>query len=171
MEALDHLAVMALIWERNRARRTRVGQLIEAAKDDGDAAALALLAQEAAAWAGGRTGVEATMVVPVPSSPDRPNLLVPAVAAAIAAEFGISLVAALERRQSTPRLRDLEPAQRPAVAAAADYRVVTPVEGERVLLIDDVVLTGTTLEHLAALLRAHGAERVQASVLARSRRA
>ena len=30
MEALDHLAVMALIWERNRARRTRVGQLIEA---------------------------------------------------------------------------------------------------------------------------------------------
>ena len=52
MEALDHLAVMALIWERNRARRTRVGQLIEAAKDNGDAAALAVLAQEAAAWAG-----------------------------------------------------------------------------------------------------------------------
>ena len=100
MEALDHLAVMALIWERNRARRTRVGQLIEAAKDNGDAAALAVLAQEAAAWAGGRTGVEATMVVPVPSSPDRPNLLVPAVAAAIAAEFGISLVGALERRRA-----------------------------------------------------------------------
>ncbi len=170
MAALERVDVMASVWEPDRRARTREGRLIEAAKDRGDDAAVALLAEQAAAWGSGLGDVDGVVVVPVPPSPDRPNRLVPAVAAALAATWQVPLIAAVERHAVTARLRDLEPAERADAAAAADYRLVHEVEGVGVVLVDDVVLTGTTLEHLASILRGHGAAPVRAAVLARSRR-
>ena len=53
---------------------------------------------------------------------------------------------------------------------AADYEVVEDVEGRHVVLVDDVVLSGTTLSHVADLLLAAGAASVQPIAIARSRR-
>ena len=43
--------------------------------------------------------------------------------------------------------------------------------GRMVLLVDDVMTTGATLDELARTLKAHGAARVEACVLARALRA
>jgi predicted amidophosphoribosyltransferase len=52
----------------------------------------------------------------------------------------------------------------------ADYEVVEDVGGRHVVLIDDVVLSGTTLDHVADLLLAAGAASVRPIAIARSRR-
>ncbi|NDH85331.1 MAG: hypothetical protein EBY65_10800 [Acidimicrobiia bacterium] len=67
-------------------------------------------------------------------------------------------------------MRDLDSSERPAVVRAADYEVVEEVEGRHVVLVDDVVLSGTTLSHVADLLLAAGAASVRPVAIARSRR-
>jgi predicted amidophosphoribosyltransferase len=42
------------------------------------------------------------------------------------------------------------------------------VRGRRIVLVDDVVTTGATLESAAAVLKAAGAKRVEAIVFARA---
>ena len=171
MVRLERLDVMASMWVPDRAERTRIGRLVEAAKDRGDDAAVALLASEVAEWAGGLSIDADAVVVPVPPSPDRPNRLVPAIAAALGARWGLPVRAAIERYAITPRLRDLEPAERRDAAIAGDYRLVGRLDASSVVLVDDVVLTGTTLEHVAGVLCDGGASRVVAVAVARSRRA
>ena len=168
---LARIDVMGSVWFPDRRERTRLGRLVEAAKDRGDDAAVALVANEAHDWALGREAPSDVVVVPVPPSPDRPNRLVPAVAEAIGRAWSCPVVAAIERHAATPRLRDLDPAERPAAALAADYRLTGSITAGEVVLVDDVILTGTTLEHLGAVLRAGGAATVSAAVVARARRA
>lgn len=172
MVRLERLDVMTSVWEPDRSERTHVGELIRAAKERSDRAAIASLVQEARQWA---TSLDLeldadTLVVPIPSSPDRPNLLVPAVAAALGQQWGKAVGAVVERHAVTPRLRDLELGERPGVAAAGDYRFVGDAAVSSIILVDDVVLTGTTLDHVSGILRTAGVERVMAVVLARSRR-
>jgi len=69
-----------------------------------------------------------------------------------------------------PRRRDLEPERRAEVAASAGYRVRGPVAGRQIVVIDDVVLTGTTLDAVAACLHDAGAASVTAAAAARTRR-
>jgi predicted amidophosphoribosyltransferase len=76
----------------------------------------------------------------------------------------------IERRTSTRSLREVEPADRLETARAAGYTVAPIVPGTTVVLVDDVVLTGTTLSHLAGCLRSAGATGVVGVVAARSRR-
>ena len=78
---------------------------------------------------------------------------------------------ALTRGEATARLRDTPLQQRLAVVEAAGYEVKSPVGGHGIVLVDDVVLTGTTLRYLAQLLQEAGATRVTAVVAARTRRA
>jgi predicted amidophosphoribosyltransferase len=170
MAGLERVDVMAPMWMPDRAERTRIGRLIEAAKDRGDDAAVALLAQEAGDWARDLPHGNAVTVVPVPPSPDRPNRLVPAVALALADAWDAPMAELVERHAATQRLREVDPSLRAEVAVAGDYRLAGPVEGAAIVLVDDVVLTHTTLEHVATILRAGGAAAVSAAVLARSRR-
>lgn len=170
MVGLDRIDVMASMWQPERAERTRVGRLVEAAKDRGDDAAVALLASEAGDWASGLAIAADAVVVPVPPSPDRPNRLVPAIAAAVGTAVGAPVLDLVERHAVTPRLRDFEPSSRREIAVAADYRLAGMALTGSVVLVDDVVLTGTTLEQVAAVLRDGGVRRVSAVVVARSRR-
>ncbi|MEZ5168428.1 MAG: phosphoribosyltransferase family protein, partial [Acidimicrobiales bacterium] len=95
---------------------------------------------------------------------------VPALARAVADAVDRPCAPLLERRHRTALLRDTAPEDRVALVAAAGYRVTGSVDGASVVLVDDVVLTGTTLEHLASLLVAAGARGVDAVVACRTRR-
>ena len=156
MTKLRHIDVLGTIWHTDRHERTSLGRIVD----------------EIHSWvAGGGLMVEPdAIVVGIPSSPDRPNLLVTAVARAIATATGSVSVDAVVRHRVTVRLRDLDPTERPATVLAADYEVVEDVGGRHVVLVDDVVLSGTTLDHVADLLLAAGVASVRPVAIARSRR-
>ena len=172
MTESPHIDVLGTIWHTDRHERTPLGRLVEAAKDCDDSTARTRIVDEIYAWvaSGGLLVEPDAIVVGIPSSPDRPNHLVSAVARAVAAANGSTPVDAVVRRRATVRLRDLDSSERPAVVRAADYEVVEDVEGRHVVLVDDVVLSGTTLSHVADLLLAAGAASVQPIAIARSRR-
>jgi len=50
----------------------------------------------------------------------------------------------------------------------ASFMVVRPVAGAHIVLIDDVITTGASLESAAAVLKAAGAARIEAVVFARA---
>ena len=158
------------IWHDDRDERTPLGRLVEAAKDRDDDAAVALVAAQVAEWAAGHAVERGSVVVGVPASPDRPNRLVPAVARSLESAWGVVHDDAVVRHRATVRLRELAPAERPAMVAEADYEVVGGIEGRPVVLVDDVVLSGTTLGHVADLLVAAGASSVRLVAVARARR-
>ena len=93
-------------------------------------------------------------------------MLASSLAAAGAGEYRPSLIV---KSNPTPRMRHLDPERRPEVAASAGYRANEPVAGRHIVVIDDVVLTGTTLNAVAACLHDAGAASVTAAAAARTR--
>ncbi|OUN24164.1 amidophosphoribosyltransferase [Flavonifractor sp. An82] len=92
-------------------------------------------------------------------------------ASAAALELGEVAVETLRKDRNTEAQSGLtEEAQRRANVLGA-YSPVDPslVEGKRVLIIDDVVTTGSTLSECARVLRTMGAEDVVCAALARAR--
>lgn len=156
--------------------RTEVGELVHRAKDSGDEAAAAELGRRLVRLAGRSLPPQAglvPLVVGVPSHPapavDLPAILAAALAAAGIGEHRPGL---LVRRCRTPKLRDIaaDPARRYDMAAEAGYEVTEPVASRSVVLVDDVILTGTTLRFIAAKLRTAGAASVTAAAAARTHR-
>ena len=88
-----------------------------------------------------------------------------ALGAGVADALGATLVGALARTRALDQ-RELSRASR-AANVAGSFAAVAPVEG-RVLLVDDVMTTGATLDACAAALLAAGAEAVRCAVLARA---
>lgn len=172
MTAPQPVEVLGTIWHADRDERTPLGRLVEAAKDRDDDAAVALVAAEVAEWAAGRAepAARGSVVVGIPASPDRPNRLVPAVARSLASAWGVVHDDAVVRHRATVRLRELAPSERPAMVEEADYEVVGGIDGRPVVLVDDVVLSGTTLGYVADLLLAAGASSVRLVAVARARR-
>ncbi|MCY4663566.1 MAG: phosphoribosyltransferase family protein [Acidimicrobiaceae bacterium] len=165
-------------WHPDRDERTGIGLLIHRAKDLADAGAAQELAERFASLANAlpeATGDLPRLVAPVPYTPlpagdgDRPQLaelLAASLAAAGAGEYRPHLVV---KRNPTPRLRHVDPERRAEVAASAGYRAREPVAGRHVVVVDDVVLTGATLEAVTACLHDAGAVSVTAAVAAHTR--
>lgn len=94
------------------------------------------------------------------------------IARELARESGLRLVDALARpRGGVPSWRLGRGGRRASLAGAFAARPGAAVAGRRVLLIDDVCATGTTLEECARALRAAGATDVVAYAFARAGRA
>lgn len=91
-------------------------------------------------------------------------------AAEAARSRGVPVLRALRRRRHTPTQTGLTHAQRRKNIAGAFTLTGKPVEGLRLLLVDDVMTTGATLSVCAALLRRAGARSVLAATLARTDR-
>lgn len=167
--SVDEMLVFGQYWDEHGSR-TAVGDLVAHAKDDREADATLALARLVGEWATGLSLPADPIVTAVPPNPARPDHLAATLAAAVAVALEAPLVLdLLERRFPTPRLRDTAVAARPAMADAAGY-VADPVAiGRNVVILDDVVLTGTTLGHLAQRLLDAGAESVTPLVAARTR--
>ena len=168
---LDALHVLADYWEPDRAERTMVGDLVHSAKDHQDEAAARRLAALVADLARYRFEISGRPVLvgavparPVPSV-HLPTMLGRAVAAAGVGEWAPDLIT---RSRASARLRDVEPVERPALARAAGYRCEPVGADTLVVIVDDVVLTGTTLGHVARCVRAAGAAAVAGLAAARS---
>ena len=178
---MDTAEVYALgdYWQPDRAERTEIGELVHRAKDHSDADAEQELAERFASLARilpDTPDNSPRLVVPVPPNPtpageDRrrtlTQLLAEALAAAGAGECRADLVV---KRNATPRLRQIDPERRPQVAAEAGYRATEQATGRHVVVVDDVILTGTTLTAIATCLHDAGAASVIAVVAARTRR-
>ncbi len=141
--------------------------------DPAPAAACAELVRRAAERAAGALGAP-DRVVPVPLHPRRlaRRGMNPAaeLARAAARHLGCPLdPLALERRRDTPSQTGLSRRARLANVRGA-FRARHPLPG-RILLVDDVVTTGSTLEAAAAARRAAGARAVAAACAARTPRA
>ena len=173
------LCALGDYWRPDRDERTEIGELVHRAKDQADPGAATELAERFAILDRALPepdGGLPRLVAPVPSTPapdgnhDRPHLadlLAASLARAGAGEYRPGLVA---KTNPTPRLRQVDPERRAEVAASAGYRANEPVTGRHIALVDDVVLTGTTLTAVAACLRQAGAASVTAAVAARTRR-
>lgn len=75
---------------------------------------------------------------------------------------------ALERtRQTTPQIELTGPQRRQNVRGAFTVSKSAEIHGRAILLVDDVMTTGATLDECARVLRRHGATRVVAYTLAR----
>ena len=156
--------------------RTEVGELVHRAKDSSDEAAaaelghrLARLVRRSLPAQAGPLPLVAGVLSHLAPAVDLPAVLAEALVAAGIGEHRPGLIV---RRHRTQKLRDLGPdaAQRLDAVAAAGYEVTEPVAGRAVVLVDDVILTGTTLRFIAAKLQAAGADSVTAAAVARTRR-
>ena len=77
----------------------------------------------------------------------------------------------LEKRKNTVKQSTLGSAEQRRANIAGAYRALekAPIAGRRVLLIDDIVTTGSTLSECARTLKEAGAAKVFCAALARSR--
>ncbi len=97
------------------------------------------------------------------------------IARSLAAELGLPMAGVLGRRRATPAQSRLSRAERRrnlddafALRQRPWAGVATTCTGRRVLLVDDVTTTGTTLQTAAACLRRAGAVTVTALTVART---
>ncbi len=170
---------MGAHWLPDLSDLSAIGHLVNRAKDLADADAadelcemLGEFARHEPLLAGhpSRSG-DATIVVPVPPNPTARDHLAPRLATAVATALDLPVDHELAiRRHPTRRLRDTEVSQRQVTAERAGYEVTRPMEGANVVLVDDVVMTGTTLGHLAEILTRAGAARIDAVVATRTTR-
>lgn len=119
-----------------------------------------------------RLGAHDLVVVPMPLARDR---LVERgynqaleLARPLAHRLGLPLaIDGLVRRRSTPRQAGLSARERRRNVRGA-FSASTAVKGRRVLLVDDVMTTGSTLRECARVLRRAGASEVGVVVVARA---
>ena len=104
-----------------------------------------------------------TIIVPVPMHPIRRILRgfnsSERLARVLASETGVPMANALKRLRNTPQQSRLSAEERRSNLRNA-FAAVRPLEGERILLTDDVRTTGTTARECARTLLAAGAKSV-----------
>ena len=160
---------MGAYWSHDADVASPLGRLLSAAKDHRDEVALDELRRRFVAFVADLELAADPLVIAVPPGPDRGAHPVPELARAVAEQLGVPVAPVLDRRHDTPRLRDTPIEERRAVVEAAGYVVTGDVGGRSVVLVDDVVLTETTLAFLAELLVGAGAGSVVAVVACRHR--
>ena len=112
-----------------------------------------------------RSEVAADLVTFVPIHPEKKRLRgydqAQLMAEQVGRSLGISCVGCLERTRKTAAMKNMSEEQRNQnVAGAFDWKGDMPLLGKRVILVDDIVTTGSTAEACASVLRRAGAKDV-----------
>ena len=165
---LDECWAMDNHWAGQQ--RTRLGDLLYTAKytaPAGDPHAASLLAQEFGAWCAalsrmGKSRIgRAQLVVPVPPKPRKPGVDLPwELARAAASGLGIDVRRDVLRKwKRTPQVKSLDRAVRPSTLDGV-FTVDGPLPGMAFVVVDDLVMTGSTFGEIARVLRRRGARLV-----------
>ena len=166
---LSSVHVMGPYWRDDADQRSPLGTLVSEAKDLGDPVALGRLRRQLCGFVAGLDLGACPLVVAVPPGPHREAHPVPALASSVASGLGVVLDHVLDRAHDAPRLRGTSIEGRRHAVEAAGYVVTGDVVGRSVVLVDDVILTGTTLGFVAELLLEAGAAEIRAVVVCRTR--
>lgn len=116
---------------------------------------------------------EFDVIVPIPTNPsrlvDRGFAIPETLAVAVSSALGRPTAQALSLTKPTNDLRQISPHQRRREIRDA-FAVERPqlVEGKRVLLVDDILTTGATIQEAAKVVLEAEAQQVRAIVLART---
>jgi len=85
----------------------------------------------------------------------------------VGSALGLEVIRLLERSRPTTAQSSLSHEERRRNVRGAFRATDGRLHGEEIVLVDDILTTGYTLSECAAALKAHGAGRVTACVLAR----
>ncbi|MDT8383546.1 MAG: ComF family protein [Gammaproteobacteria bacterium] len=145
--------------------------LLQGLKFNGRLAQARLLGELMADWLGAVVEAPPDQLIPVPLHAarlrERGFNQALELARPIARQFGLPLnIHGVRRRRATPPQSDLSRQQRLKNIRGA-FEVVQPL-GAHVVIIDDVMTTGSTADELARTLLGAGAERVEVWVCARA---
>lgn len=114
---------------------------------------------------------ETTLVIPIPTATKRIRQRGFDQAALIAQTFAtqrqLPLHPLLYRTSSVDLVGKSRPQRIEAMAKSLGISHAEQLKGKNIILIDDVLTTGATLEAAAALLRQHGVKHVDAAIVAR----
>ncbi len=109
-------------------------------------------------------------VVPPPPSLHRTKQPAALIASGVAASLGVpSLAAAAVKATATPQMKNVALHERGPLLSAAIQAGTDAVQGRRVLLIDDLWETGSTLRRVAEVLGQMGATEVRALAMTRTK--
>lgn len=109
-------------------------------------------------------------VVPPPPSLHRSKQPAVLIAAGVATALGVpSLAAAAVKTTATPQMKNFPLHERAPLLSAAIQSGTDAVQGQRILLIDDLWETGSTLRRVAEVLRSMGAIEVRALAMTRTK--
>ncbi len=109
-------------------------------------------------------------VVPPPPSLHRTKQPAVQIAAGMAGALGVpSLAAAAVKATATPQMKNVPLHERGPLLSAAIQAGTEAVQGRRVLLVDDLWETGSTLRRVAEVLGQMGATEVRALVITRTK--
>jgi competence protein ComFC len=109
-------------------------------------------------------------VVPPPPSLHRTKQPAVMIAAGVATSLGLpSLAAAAVKASATPQMKNVALHERTPLLSAAIQAGTDAVRGRRVLLIDDLWETGSTLRRVAEVLDQMGATEVRALAMTRTK--
>jgi competence protein ComFC len=109
-------------------------------------------------------------VVPPPPSLHRTKQPAVLIASGIAAALGVpALAAAVIKATATAQMKNVPMHERAPLLSAAIQAGTDAVQGRRVLLVDDLWETGSTLRRVAEVLGQMGATEVRALVMTRTK--
>jgi len=109
-------------------------------------------------------------VVPPPPSLHRTKQPAVLIAAGVATALGVpSVAAAVIKATATPQMKNVAMHERAPLLSAAIQAGTDAVQGQRILLIDDLWETGSTLRRVAEVLGQMGATEVRALAMTRTK--
>jgi predicted amidophosphoribosyltransferase len=152
-------------------QRSPLGELVYRLKYKSHKSAIASIVETIVSFVQGRA-IQADVIVPMPPSKlQRPYQPVIEIASELSKVLKIALdTTSLKKTKTTPQMKDIGDYSERVAALDTAFTVGNDLEGKRVLLIDDLLQSGATMNVVAKALREQGrAKAVYAIALTRTR--
>lgn len=174
---LDHHTISSIFLGHDQfgnpmfnTTRTRLGELVFRLKNRNDQSTIEAIADTAAEFIKERK-IKLDLIIPVPPSRGRQFQPTNEIARAVGARIGVPKRAKYLRKvKATPELKNvLDFSERVKLLKGA-FDVDPRVEGERVLLIDDLYRSGATMKAVANAIRSSRPEYLVVLAMTRTRK-